>query len=362
MTRKLVRGFTLVELLVVIAIIGVLAGMLLPAVMNARESSRRVQCANNLKQLVLAMHTYESAYQVLPPAMNWSGQGEPYGAGLLPIGTIDRVALGYSPSGEVDRLHANWVMMLLPQLEQPALYESFDFDLPVDADINRGPRSTNLPVMLCPSDPYSSIPYDRGQLASNPGHLYARGNYAFNLGPNRACFSFQSGCVNGFHVDSPDLLNKHRKLWGSGIGGFNVPFKFSRFPNGLSNIVAIDEIRAGLSPIDPRGTWALGMPAGSITSVHAYGPNSRTTGDAINSCPSLQAQYTEVGLERLGMPCAQSGVPANFAATSRSLHPGLVHVANLDGSVTTFSDSVDLEVWIRRHARDNIRLDGLLQP
>ena len=66
-------GFTLVELLVVIAIIGILVGLLLPAVQAAREAARRSQCANDLKQVNLALHNYESSFCAYPPAMYWSG-------------------------------------------------------------------------------------------------------------------------------------------------------------------------------------------------------------------------------------------------------------------------------------------------
>jgi len=99
------RAFTLVELLVVIAIIGILVGLLLPAVQAAREAARRMQCSNNLKQIGLALHNYESAFKKLPPGA--------YGANPLKG----------EPSGEDDD-GFGWMVSLLPFIEQQALYDT----------------------------------------------------------------------------------------------------------------------------------------------------------------------------------------------------------------------------------------------
>src|SRR5262245_17788905 len=102
MTHK--RAFTLVELLVVIAIIGVLIALLLPAVQAAREAARRTSWKSNLKQLALGLHHYHDAHQILPPGGNFPPRANPLYAN--PIGP-------------------NWVISLLPFVEQPALYQQF---------------------------------------------------------------------------------------------------------------------------------------------------------------------------------------------------------------------------------------------
>ncbi|WP_010588191.1 DUF1559 domain-containing protein [Schlesneria paludicola] len=349
MTRR--RAFTLIELLVAMSIIALLIALLLPAVQQSRESARRLQCKNNLKQIGIALHNDHDRYGLLCPGSIWSQRGEPYGGGIIPLGTFDRVALGISPGTEPDRLYANWLMLLLPDLDQSALYSSFDLQRPVDDDLNKSARRAKVSVFKCPSDSFNDVEYDRSLLAGTSGHLYARGNYAMNIGCNRECFTFQPNCSNGFTAGTSDLISTNATISGSGVGGINVSFSFRNATRGLSNVIAVDEIRSGIDPVDPRGTWALGMPSASLTSVNMPGPNSSIP-DGIVSCTDLTIRHSTATLTQMGMPCSDSTPPSNYASTARSMHVGMVHSLRLDGSVNSVSDSVDRQVWAGLHSKD----------
>jgi prepilin-type processing-associated H-X9-DG protein len=246
-------------------------------------------------------------------------------------------------------------MLLLPHLEQGSLHDSFNFDVPVDDPSQRVARTTNLSVMKCPSDGQNNAPYERALLSGASGHSYARGNYGLNIGVNPPCFTFWPNCPGGFQSDTNDLINTNTKVWGNGVAGFNVAFGFQRFTNGLSNMVAVDELRAGIDPIDPRGTWALGFVGASVTAVHADGPNDVRSGlDGITGCTWMTLTHSSAELRRRRMPCSSGPIPANFAATARSQHPGLVNVLRLDGSVESVSNSVSKELWTRLHSRTSL--------
>jgi prepilin-type N-terminal cleavage/methylation domain-containing protein len=357
------KAFTMIELIVVIAIIGLLAALLLPAVQAARESARAAQCLNNLRQLGIAFHNYHDAHSCLPPAAVWNGgPGEPLGQGIVSVGTIDRVAIGYSPANGPDRILANWAVLLLPSLEQGSAYGKLDLIKPIDDPANAQVRSTPLSVMLCPSDSYNKKPYERGTLAgATTGHTYARGNYALNGGPDRQCFMSVSGCANGFYVDNGDLLNKNMVAWGTGVAGFNKSFRMRDFPGGLSHMTVVDEIRAGIDPIDPRGVWALGMVGPSITCAHGIynlgntgPPNSRSpSADDVVGCSVLIAKFGLPQLTLMGMPCqvnTVNGIELALQATARSMHPAGVHILMLDGSAHYISDNINPQIWQDLHS------------
>lgn len=124
------RAFTLVELLVVVAIIGILIGMLLPAVQQVREAARRTACQNNLAQIGLAMHNYEFAFSSLPPGV------------VDKAGPIQNVAAGQ---------HVSWTVHLLRFLEQNGIADAFDIPAGAYAPINAPAVIMKIPTLLCPS-------------------------------------------------------------------------------------------------------------------------------------------------------------------------------------------------------------------
>src|SRR3984893_10986424 len=129
--RRFTRGFTLVELLVVIAIIGVLVALLLPAIQAAREAARRTQCRNNLKQLAIALHNYHDARKILPPSIE--------------------IAFNERPESTVKYI-SNWIIMVLPYMEQQNVYDQFNFTKYTSDPINRLARGADIPSLQCPSD------------------------------------------------------------------------------------------------------------------------------------------------------------------------------------------------------------------
>ncbi|EAQ78421.1 DUF1559 family PulG-like putative transporter [Blastopirellula marina] len=155
-------GFTLVELLVVIAIIGVLIGLLLPAVQQAREAARRMQCMNNLKQVGLGMHNFHAAYRCFPTSVSGNGASH------------------------------YWCAQLLPYMEQNPLADIYDYSVKFKDIANREAVQYPVPFMLCPSTPGGPIahPKFKTATASSPETWGAIGSdYAGSSGPYSAMWN-----------------------------------------------------------------------------------------------------------------------------------------------------------------------------
>src|SRR5690606_4033171 len=123
-------AFSLIELLVVIAIIGVLLGLLVPAVQASREASRKTVCGNNLRQAGLAMQAHATSH------------------GAYPAGYVSKV----KPNGDDAGPGWAWGSKLLPMMEQREVFEQIDFESPVESPASEAVRMTSLPVFICPSD------------------------------------------------------------------------------------------------------------------------------------------------------------------------------------------------------------------
>ncbi|SIO64983.1 prepilin-type N-terminal cleavage/methylation domain-containing protein/prepilin-type processing-associated H-X9-DG domain-containing protein [Singulisphaera sp. GP187] len=156
------RGFTLIELLVVIAIIAVLIGLLLPAVQSAREAARRSQCVNNLKQIGLAIHNYQSALGAFPPgyASNWRRDSGDEGT------AEDDIGQGWG-----------WGSMILPHLEQTAVYNAINFSLTMTYQDNVTAQSIRFNSYLCPSDFTKQLIPVRDETNQQTVYTVASGNY-----------------------------------------------------------------------------------------------------------------------------------------------------------------------------------------
>ncbi len=312
-------GFTLVELLVVIAIIGILVGLLLPAVQAARAAARRMSCSNNLKQVLLAVHNYESAFKRLPAA--WT-----------------------KPSQSGDGWSAQ--ARLLPFVEQLALSDGVEFaagykgaEIFVDGERVKV-SSFRVPTYLCPSEVNDRTRYD----SSGQAQHYPL-SYAYNAG-------------RWFVYDPND-----QKV-GDGVFLTNRYSRFRDVLDGLVNTLAFSEVK-GWTPYlrDAGQLGSLPMPlvsdqicalGGSFKSEtgHTEWVDGRvhqsgfTTTFPPNHKVLCEFNDLEFDLDFTNMREGKTSNARTYAAvTSRSYHGGGVHSAMLDGSVRFVTESIELQLW-----------------
>ncbi len=322
------RGFTLIELLVVIAIIGVLIGLLLPAVQAAREAARRMQCANNLKQIGLALHNYEGAN------------------GALPMGCIVTRDAANNP------IFGGWgpLARILPYMEGQNGYNACNFSLPNESIENLTVMGLRIAGFLCPSDPNIHTTFvDDGVNRANASY-----------GMNRGDWYVWGGLASTVPPQSPFRTN--------------VSVRWSELTDGLSQTLLVAEVKTRF-PYLRKCTGLVYQPVNGT-------PRPDTSAD-----PATIAQYTSCSGEikpdaghaewedgnvnQAGFTTAwtpnkktpgmfggvlypdidliaqreEEGGPTFAAITSRSYHPGGVNVLLGDGSVRFLKESIAGNVW-----------------
>lgn len=324
--RTGMRGaFTLVELLVVIAIIGILVGLLLPAVQAAREAARRMSCSNNLKQLGLAIHNYESAHKRMP--IGWNGFVDP----------IQNTTFRWS-----------YLAGLLPYLEQNNAYQNLNLSLTLYPPGGGVPPrvehqaiiSTLIPTYLCPSDQGAKIIDGSGNSGPAPTNYLAN----FGSGLNNLGDPSDDGQMDR-RADGPFSNQNWRR--------------FAEVTDGLSGTVAVSESLLGQGgddapssqTPDPRFFMALVVPPPFVTSNNCDQATPRGVNRYVASRGRLWAgqAYENTAYNHFFTPNSKRydcyfWVAAGFKA-ARSHHKGGVQTALLDGSVHFVSESIDLATW-----------------
>ncbi len=317
------HGFTLIELLVVIAIIAVLVALLLPAVQQAREAARRSQCKNNLKQIGLALHNYESSFTRFPPSM-----------AINPMVTTN----------------ASWSVhgRIAPYLDQAALFNQIDLQKswsdPVNASVVSGFR---VPVYVCPSDAKSDF-----ARSTSGVNLYST-NYGVNLGSwfyydpttgrgGDGLFYPNSSTRIGDITDgaSNTLLASEVKSWQAYTR--NAPPPSTAIPQSLAEVVAAVDVglKDRIQPASKDGTAHTEWPNG-----HGHHSGFTTT-----MTPNTNVLWTYQGVTYdADYASRQEGSNTTLLSygslTSRSYHTGVVQCVLADGSVRAIGQNIALSVW-----------------
>ena len=295
---RLRSGFTLVELLVVISIIGILVGLLLPAVQAAREAVRRIQCANNLKQMGLGFHNYHSVYNKFPVG----------GAGVASA-TNAAIRRQWRPS---------WGSTLLPFMEQTALYNELNLDVPYLDSVNQPGGAKLVPIYLCPTAPKNDLTRPNGDTPTAT-IKYGRTDYGGNYGERALRCAPLTNCQNNY----ADTGGSSSTARGVLLFGQEAQLGVRDILDGTSQTIIVGEAPEGLHSI-----WI-----GHKNLFDQSAPISAPTGSG-----SPWASCAVALKSREGNFC-------DFGQEFHSYHAGGANFLMVDGSASFVSAQLDVKVF-----------------
>ncbi|MBI1314808.1 DUF1559 domain-containing protein [bacterium] len=318
------RAFTLIELLVVIAIIAILVALLLPAVQSAREAARRSQCRNNLKQIGIALHTYHERAGAFPQDVIW----------------IDRTT-----EANKAPLNYTWIAMILPELDQAALYAQINFNVQGYNQVVEGKplQEYMFPVLTCPT---------------SPGY----GSPARNHGCGWTCYAGASGW-DEYHL----RFDQH-----AGIFATNIMTRMKDITDGVSNTIMVGEVdshgytaggRLGDQPNKRLRIGNEGVNRAVLVAPATWGDRGKKSWDAANPANNIwlnnaggnfQAPYVKspTYVDHYAMNAEWPG--------AASQHPGGAHFLLADGAVRFISEGIlhhvsssdgRLSVWVSLNSK-----------
>ena len=353
------RGFTLVELLVVIAIIGVLVALLLPAVQQAREAARRMQCANNLKQYGIAIHTYHDTW-----------------------GKIPHCPFPYSQNGNWGLAIPGMQAVILPQMEQQPLYDKilWNWNAPISTSQVRGYSSNSItggggagwvspvsgtngvqfaeeiqvPYAMCPSDSTPSLGPDSNWYAAQTSYTGSYGSQS-KVSVNGSCNIFYTNTATVFYQevlpagnsDAGDTTRQDQLSGPFNRLGIKGGMNFGAVRDGTSNTIFMGEVLGECHDHWGGGWWRL----------NAYGNAEAGTSPPLNlmtTCAGSQQEAKNKGYPYNGITSFPDCVAQsnwNLSWGFRSRHPQGCQFVFGDGSVHFISQTVNYATYQRLGGR-----------